>query len=159
VAEHEPIGLLVAAVRRRIKQVTNTLVRPHRLSPQQFWTMVAIARGGELSLRELAERRRMDQPTASRVVDTLVRRRLLTNTPDPADRRRSRLTLTPAGERMAEDLLPIAGTISAAIDGCLTSRERQAMVSALRKIVAGLDRFEERAHTRPGHAEEARRVS
>jgi DNA-binding MarR family transcriptional regulator len=62
--KQERIGLLVAVVRRRIRQVTIALVREHGLSPQQFWTVVAIARGGELSLRELAERRRMDEPTA-----------------------------------------------------------------------------------------------
>ncbi|MGE5237164.1 MAG: MarR family winged helix-turn-helix transcriptional regulator [Acidobacteriota bacterium] len=147
--EREPIGLLVAVVRRRIKQVTTLLVRRHRLSPQQFWTVVAIARGQELSLRELAERRRMDQPTACRVVETLVRRRLITNTPDPADRRRSRLRLTPSGEHMAAEVLPIAATIADVVESSLSAAERRTVVASLRKIVAGLDRFEESTRARP----------
>jgi DNA-binding MarR family transcriptional regulator len=141
-AKHEPLGLLVAVVRRRIRQVTSALVREHGLSPQQFWTVVAIARGGELSLRELAERRRMDEPTACRVVDTLVRRRLIRSGPDPGDRRRSRLALTPGGRELAEQLLPIAETIAATVERGLSPSERAAVVAGLTKVIANLDRFE-----------------
>ena len=140
--KQEPIGLLVAVVRRRIRQVTTALVREHGLSPQQFWTVVAIARGGELSLRELAERRRMDEPTACRVVDTLVRRRLVRSSPDPGDRRRSRLTLTSSGRAMAEELLPIAGEIAATLERGLSPAERAAVVAGLKKVIANLDLFE-----------------
>ena len=139
--KQEPLGLLVAVVRRRIRQVTNALVREHGLSPQQFWTVVAVARGGELSLRELAERRRMDEPTACRVVDTLVRRRLVRSSPDPSDRRRLRLTLTPSARGMAERLLPIADTIAALVEGELSPAERGAVVAGLEKVIANLDRF------------------
>jgi DNA-binding MarR family transcriptional regulator len=141
-AKQEPLGLLVAVVRRRIRQVTSTLVREHGLSPQQFWTVVAMARGGELSLGDLAERRRMDEPTACRVVDTLVRRRLVRNSPDPGDRRRSRLALTPAGRAMAGQLLPIADTIAATVERGLSPSERAAVVAGLEKVIANLDRFE-----------------
>jgi DNA-binding MarR family transcriptional regulator len=142
--KQEPIGLLVAVVRRRIRQVTTALVREHGLSPQQFWTVVAIARGGELSLRELAERRRMDEPTACRVVDTLVRRRLVRSSPDPGDRRRSRLTLTSSGRAMAEELLPTAEEIAATVERGLSETERAAVVAGLKKVIANLDLFEAR---------------
>ena len=141
-SRQEPIGLLVAVVRRRIRQVTTALVREHGLAPQQFWTVVAIARGGEMSLRELAERRRMDEPTACRVVDTLVRRRLVRSSPDREDRRRSRLALTPSGEAMAGELLPIAATIAAAVEGGLSEAQRAALVAGLKKVIANLELFE-----------------
>jgi DNA-binding MarR family transcriptional regulator len=141
-SRQEPIGLLVAVVRRRIRQVTTALVREHGLSPQQFWTVVAIARGGEMSLRELAERRRMDEPTACRVVDTLVRRRLVRSSPDREDRRRSRLALTPSGRTMADELLPIAATIAAAVEDGLSETQRLAVVAGLKKVIASLDLFQ-----------------
>lgn len=141
-SRQEPIGLLVAVVRRRIRQVTTALVREHGLSPQQFWTVVAIARGGEMSLRELADRRRMDEPTACRVVDTLVRRRLVRSSPDREDRRRSRLALTPSGEAKARELLPIATRIAAAIEGGLSEAQRAAVVAGLNRVVANLELFE-----------------
>jgi DNA-binding MarR family transcriptional regulator len=104
--------------------------------------MVAIARDGQMSLRELAERRRMDEPTACRVVDTLVRRRLVRSSPDPADRRRSRLALTPSGSAMADELLPIAATIATAVEGGLGEAQRTAVVKGLKKVISNLDLFE-----------------
>ncbi len=140
--QHEPVGLLVVAVRRRVKQVTAALLGGYNLSPQQFWTVVVIARNGCLSLRELAARRRMDEPTACRVVNTLVRRRMVRRSPDPRDRRRSRLELTPSGQEVAGKLLPIASTISGAVEGALTAAEREAVVAGLKKVIASLDQFE-----------------
>jgi DNA-binding MarR family transcriptional regulator len=142
--KQEPIGLLVAVVRRRIKQTVGVVVRPYRLSPQQFWTLMAIARQEGLSLTELSDRQRMDQPTACRVVSTLARRRLVRSGPDPSDRRRSRLVLTPSGRAMAEELLPVVAAIRAAVESGLTPAERNAIVGGLRKVVASLDRFEAR---------------
>jgi len=150
--KQEPIGLLVAVVRRRIRQITTALARGHGLSPQQFWTVVAIARGGELSLRELAERRRMDEPTACRVVDTLVRRRLVRSSPEPSDRRRSRLALTPSGRAMAEELLPIADTIAATVEHGLSPAERGAVVAGLKKVIANVDLFEATRSENPAPA-------
>lgn len=141
-APQEPVGLLVVAVRRRIKQVTSVLLQDLGLSPQQFWTMVVIARNDCLSLRELAALRHMDEPTACRVVSTLVRRRLVRRSPDPRDRRRSRIVLTPSGDGLAARLLPLAGTIATAVEGALTPAERGAVVAGLLKVIANLDKFE-----------------
>ena len=137
--KQEPIGLLVAAVRRRIKQVVSAMVREYGLSPQQFWTLVAIARHEGISLRELSGRQRMDDPTACRIVNTLGRRRLVRNTPDPSDRRRSRLMLTPSGREMANRLLPVATAVRTAVETGLTARERKAVVAGLQKVVVNLD--------------------
>src|SRR5258708_38423191 len=88
--EQESIGLMVAATRRRIKQAVGRRVRSHRLSAQQFGLLVAIVEGEALSLRELADRRPMDQPTTSRIVTTLIRKKLVRAEGDPLDRRRRR---------------------------------------------------------------------
>ena len=137
----EPIGLLVAVVRRRIKQTVSALVREFDLSPQQFWMLVAIARDEGCSLGEVAERLRMDAPTACRVVATLVRRKLVHSGADPADRRRSRVVLTPSGRAAADRLLPIAGEVRAAVEAGLTAAERAVLVAGLRKVIANLESF------------------
>jgi MarR family transcriptional regulator for hemolysin len=145
---HGPIGLLIAAVRRRIKQLTTERVALHGLSPQQFWTVVGIARSDGISLRALADRRRMDYPTASRIVDALARRGVVKNETDPADRRRSRLVLTPAGKTLARKLLPVATEVRTAVESALTRAERDAVVAGLEKVLASLDR-QVAAHERP----------
>jgi DNA-binding MarR family transcriptional regulator len=148
-SQQEPIGLLVAVIRRRIKQAVSSLVRDKTLSPQQFWTLIAVAQNDGLSLTELARSRQLDQPTASRVVYTLTYRRLIRTSTDPKDRRCIRLTLTPNGRAAADRLLPIAEKVQAAIEEGLTPDERAAVVSGLHKVLASLDRLEEAHGERP----------
>jgi DNA-binding MarR family transcriptional regulator len=53
--------------------------------------------GGPLSLSGLAEAVSVDAPYATLIVDTLEERGLVERRPDPADRRRKLVELTPAG--------------------------------------------------------------
>lgn len=138
-------GLLIAVARRRIKQVVLARAAGHGLSPQQFWLLVGLRERRASSQAELAERLHVDAPTASRVVSTLVRRRLVRVEQDPEDRRRARLHLTRAGEELARELAGIASEIRAAIVDGMTPVELDALRRGLRKIISNLERLEARA--------------
>ena len=62
---------------------------------------------GPLSLTGLAEALGVDAPYATLIVDTLEERGLAGRHPDPADRRRKLVELTPAGQEATEGLLRI----------------------------------------------------
>jgi DNA-binding MarR family transcriptional regulator len=62
---------------------------------------------GSLSLSGLAEALGVDAPYATLIVDTLEQRGLAERRPDPADRRRKLVELTPAGKDATEGLLRI----------------------------------------------------
>jgi DNA-binding MarR family transcriptional regulator len=138
----EPVGLLVGVARRAIKQAVGRRVGPLRLTPQQFWLLLAIQEGRATSLGELAARLGGDQPTASRVVAALARRRLVRVEEDAADRRRARLTPAPAAEAMRADLAAIASEIRAAIVQGMDEREQDAVRAGLRKVIANMERLE-----------------
>jgi DNA-binding MarR family transcriptional regulator len=57
---------------------------------------------GPLSLSKLAEAVKVDPPYATLIVDTLEERGFVERRPDPADRRRKLVAVTPAGEEAAE---------------------------------------------------------
>ncbi len=145
--EQESIGLLVAVTRRRIKQAVGRRVRSQGLSAQQFWLLVAIVEREGQSLRELAERLRTDQPTTSRIVTTLIGKKLVREEGDPRDRRRCCLRLTAAGRTLAERLHPLALEVRAAIVGGLGPSDQAALRNGLRKIIHNMDRFEKRGPT------------
>jgi len=146
--QQEPIGLLISAVRRRIKQAVGAGVRQHRLTPQQFWVLVAALEEEGQSLGELGARLRMDQPTASRVVRALSDRGLLISAEDPEDRRRSVLRLTASGEKLAREVRSLAEEVRGAVDQALEPAEREQVRAALKKIIATIDRVEERVFAR-----------
>jgi DNA-binding MarR family transcriptional regulator len=141
IATNENIGFLIAAARRRITQAVGGQVRRYRLSPRQFWILVAVYEHRGSSLKELATHLRMDEPTASRVVFALRRRKLLEVRDDAADRRRSRLYLGASGRVLARELHALASFIRDAVTRGLTGSEREALRASLRKIIANMDRF------------------
>jgi DNA-binding MarR family transcriptional regulator len=154
--QEEPVGLLLAAVRRRLRQVVHAEARGHRLSPQQFWAVVAVHEVGPASLGALAERLRVDPPTASRVFATLTRRRLVQMAEDPADRRRLLLAATPEGVELAQKLRPVARELREALTAGFSAAEIGLLRGALRRVLSNLDRFDARRVRRPARPAAAR---
>jgi DNA-binding MarR family transcriptional regulator len=142
--KREPVGLLIGTARRKLKQAVAARVRPYRLSVQQFWVLVAVAERHGASQSELAERLRLDAPTASRTIASLAARGLVRSASDPADRRRSRMELSAKGEALAGRVLPLAHEARAAVVAGLTQAEQETLRHLLRKVIANVTRFEAR---------------
>ena len=138
----EPIGLLIGAVRRRIRQAVGSHVRRYHLTTQQFWVLVAIYEHPGFSLRQLARHLRMDEPTASRIVATLMKRKLVQVKGDATDRRRACMHLRAPGAALAMDLRALAGSVRAAVVQGLSAAEQAALRCSLRKIIANMDRLQ-----------------
>ena len=62
-AMKEPVGLLIAAARRKMKRAVHERVAPHGLTTQQFWALVNIDEADRPSLREVAERMQLSANT------------------------------------------------------------------------------------------------
>ncbi len=151
----EPIGLLVGAVRRRIRQAVGSHVRRYQLTTQQFWVLVAIYEHPGFSLKQLAAHLRMDEPTASRVVAALMKRKLVHVKGDAADRRRACIHLRAPGAELGKDLGALATTIRAAVVQGLSTSEQAALRGSLRKIIANMDRLQDRKMTGTADSEDA----
>ena len=142
IAPHEHVGLLIGAARRRITQALGRRLRHHRLTPRQFWILVAIDEHPGFSLTELAKYLRMDFPTASRVVVALERRKLVEVREDSADGRRSRLFLGTVGQRLGDELHEIAAAVRGAVTHGLSASDRERLRVLLRRIITNMDRFD-----------------
>ena len=144
----EYLGLLIAAVRSRIKQVVLAQVAQFGLAPQQFWTLIALSESPGQSQAQLAERVRADAPTVSRTLAVLLERRLVRSEPDPDDRRRSRVFLTAAGARLADELSRVASEVRASVGDGMSAAEEAAVRRGLKRILANLDGYEARVRGR-----------
>ena len=135
----EPVGLLIAAARQRMKRAVTERVREHGLTAQQFWAFIHIHEADGPSLGQIAERLRMDAPTASRAVTQLLRMKLVRAEGDQSDRRKLRLRLTRAGQARLPELRALATELrSAAVHG-LSSEEEETLRRLLRKIISNLE--------------------
>jgi DNA-binding MarR family transcriptional regulator len=154
-----PLGLLIGAVRRSIKQAVTRRLRRRRLSAQQFWLLVALHEQPGPSLRELAEGRLMDSPTASRIVTLLLRRGLVRLEADPRDRRRRSIRLTARGTALARELHPLALQVREAIGAGFSEAEAEKLRGMLLRMISNVERFDGRGSsgTRPPAGRRRRR--
>jgi len=136
---NEPLGQLIAAARRRIKQAVTARAARHGVTAIQFWLLVGLAEGGSQSLRELAERIRSDDPMASRGVQSLVAAGLVASKNDASDRRRARLVLTARGRTLGERCVDEARTIRNLVERDLTPEEGEVTRAALKKVIATME--------------------
>jgi DNA-binding MarR family transcriptional regulator len=73
------------------------------LSPSQQSALAVIANHGPLTLGALAELERVAPPSITKVVSKLECDRLVTRSPDPADRRVCRVAISPEGDALLEE--------------------------------------------------------
>jgi DNA-binding MarR family transcriptional regulator len=86
---------VIARLGRRMRQEAGG-----ELSPSQGAALTTIACHGPLTPSELAQRERIQRPTATRVLARLEEAGLLERAADPVDRRSSLVSATPAGHAL-----------------------------------------------------------
>lgn len=74
------------------------------VSVTQCSALEAVIQNGPLRLQALAQQLFLDKSTASRVVETLVRKNYVTRLPDPADSRAVLIQVTTAGRKLFEKI-------------------------------------------------------
>lgn len=137
---HQPgLGILAAAVRRRLKQVISARLAVHGITLQQFWVILVLGESGGTSLHPLAQRVWMDDPTASRVVKSLVERGLVTTQPDPHHGRRILISLAPGALPLAQELQALAAEVKAGLVCGLSADQQAVLRQGLRDMIANLD--------------------
>ena len=151
----EPLARVIGATRRRINQAVSRRLRTHRLNPQRFWVLVNLMETPGATLRELARRLHMDEPSASRIVANLTRRRLVSQRQDVVDRRRRNLELTAEGQRLARTVAPIAKEVRRAVEAGFSDEEKETLRRLLRRVVDNVAALDGRPGAGRGGAEES----
>lgn len=115
----------IARTARRVRQAATGA-----LSPSQSAALTTIDCHGPLTPSELAARERIQRPTATRVLARLEEAGLIARTPDPADRRSSLVSATPAGSALLVELRARRDAWMAARLEQLTAQELATLESA-----------------------------
>ncbi len=104
------------------------------LTPTQWAALAKLTETGPCSQNQLGRLTAMDVATIKGVIDRLTARGLTETSPDPDDGRRLLVSLTRAGQAMAEKAAPHALAISRETLAPLDARERDIFVSLLSKL-------------------------
>jgi MarR family transcriptional regulator, transcriptional regulator for hemolysin len=106
------------------------------ISPRGFWVLSAAA-SGEFTQKELAERCYVDKTTMVVTLDELEKAGLARRRPAPTDRRARIITVTEEGRRVVAEARRVIAETHADVLSALPDAERDALVSALSRLVSG----------------------
>ncbi len=131
----DSIGHLIRRAHQRASATFMTILADHHFTPTQFFAMARLRERGQLSQNRLGRLTAMDPATIQGVTRRLNDRGYLERSPDPNDRRRMVLKLTPEGHGVVERLLDGMDEVSGQILAPLAPDERDQFRSLLKRIV------------------------
>lgn len=118
------------------------------LTIRQMRILVMVSRADGLGVRHVAEGLGVNPSNASRACEELVSAKLLRREPDPADRRRVVLSLTPAGSRLVAKVMNRRRAELDAVVARMAEPAQRRLVTALKEFNRAA---EEHSVLVPGH--------
>ncbi len=156
VAVHEALGGLLLDF-KALQAVSNifrvaTAVRNHMersvlsqqdLSWSAFVVLFVLRVWGGQESRHLAAEAGITPATLTGVVDTLVKRNLVTRKPHPEDGRRVMVVPTRQGKRVVDAVMPAFNKEEAAVTAGLSEGERERLAKSLRQILRTVETLDQ----------------
>ncbi len=127
----------------RISYLANRLVLPvyddvkrlHGLSRGEYLLLFCLSYVEELTAQDVAEVTGRPRNSISRAVHRMLEEGYLTRTPDPTDGRQALLRITPKGQRLHNEIVPLFEQRQAELLAVLNADERNQLDRLLTKLV------------------------
>jgi DNA-binding MarR family transcriptional regulator len=115
--------------------LANRALSGYQLSPAARQALAVLDGAGEpLSPTEIARRLIVTTASVTSLLDTLERRGLVERRPDPADRRRLLVAITPTAQAMVRQYVPEVVALQGAVMSGIGEEDRQQLIAVLTRI-------------------------
>lgn len=128
------IGHLLRRAHQRASAIFQETLEDPNLTPTQFAALMRLCDDGSMSQNHLGRLTAMDPATTQGVMRRLEERGLVQRAPDPKDRRRTILSPTEEGRRLAERLVPSARAVTARTLSPLSPEEQKTLIDLLDRL-------------------------
>ena len=129
----EQVGFILRQVWQRHSAIFSRDIGAN-ITPTQWAALSKLAETGACSQNQLGRLPAMDVATIKGVIDRLTARGLTETSQDPEDGRRLLVSLTRAGQQLAEKVAPHALAITRETLAPLDAREREMLMALLNKL-------------------------
>jgi MarR family transcriptional regulator, lower aerobic nicotinate degradation pathway regulator len=129
----EQVGFILRQVWQRHSAIFSREIGTN-ITPTQWAALSKLAEAGPCSQNQLGRLTAMDVATIKGVIDRLTARGLTETSQDPEDGRRLLVSLTRAGQQLAEKVAPNALAITRETLAPLDAKEREMLMSLLNKL-------------------------
>lgn len=136
------IGYLLKMAHTLLYERVTEAFADREINFMQWVVLMKLREGSGLTASDLCRKLRHDTGAFTRLVDQLQERGLLERERSESDRRLIRLNITPAGRKLATDLVPIFVDHLNAAFGDFTKAEFQELIRLLSKLIDKLKETE-----------------
>lgn len=133
------LGYQVNHLARLLAHALRERMEPVGVTPGQFAQLLALYESDGLTQAELCTRVRIEQPTMAGTLARMERDGLIERVPDPGDRRRSLVLLTPRARELEDALVCAARAVNAVATRGL---DEQAVATFMTTLSALIDNLE-----------------
>lgn len=123
----------------------------HDVSPEEWAILLMLWKHGRLAPSILADLTIKDRTTITRLVDGMVRKRLVRRLPDPEDRRRMLISPSEQGAALRDHLVPLARDLIDTASAEIPAEDLETTRRTLRAMVQNLH-APQKAQTKEGAA-------
>ena len=132
-------GHLISLAARGFARLSEARLKPLGFGVGHLPVLVALQNGQASTQRDLARFARIEQPPMAQMLARMERDGLIQRTPDPADGRSSRITLTPAAEARLPDAIAVLLRGNEEVLRGFTEEEAGLLADMLTRLIANLD--------------------
>lgn len=135
----ESVGFLVRDLNRAIQRDIQLGIQGHGVPPGAWYFLRVLWEEDGLTQRELADRIGMREPTAVVALRGMEQAGWIARVRSQTDKRKVYLHLTPAGQALREELMPVAFEVNARATAGFSPDETRMFVALLRRARGHFD--------------------
>jgi DNA-binding MarR family transcriptional regulator len=135
----ERLGYLLKHAQMRHAELTGAAMRPHGITGRQCAVLIAIDDQEPQSQQEVAQRLGLDRTTMVALIDELQAKDLVGRRPDPQDRRRNVVALTPRGRETLTAALASTTQVEKTFLAPLSAADAKTFRRLLAAVVSAAD--------------------
>jgi DNA-binding MarR family transcriptional regulator len=133
-------GHLISLAARGFARLSEARLKPLGFGIGHLPVLVALLDGRVSTQRDLARFARIEQPPMAQMLDRMERDGLIRRTPDPADGRSSRITLTETAEARLPDAVAALLQGNREVLSGFTDEETAQLAALVTRLITNLDR-------------------
>jgi MarR family transcriptional regulator for hemolysin len=132
-------GHLISLAARGFARLSEARLKPLGFGVGHLPVLVALRDGQASTQRDLARFAKVEQPPMAQMLDRMERDGLIVRTPDPADGRSRRITLTAAAQARLPEAVTVLLKGNREVLAGFTQEEAGVLVDLLKRLIANLD--------------------
>ena len=139
------LGFYLREAYRAFSRDFEARLATHGVTHAQWVLLWFLSQDGILTAVELSKKAGIQKASATSALESLKRRRLIRGVDDNLDRRKTNLSLTPAGGALMRELIPLAAVTNSKATEGFDAGQLSALLDTLRQVTDALGRKDRQA--------------